>query len=95
MEMAWDALGKKTSPSKHKSQQDSFEQHLERMRIFRKSHNLAEQNKYSRELGTPHAKIEPASPEFQKLLLTLLMTGYVLNLIHERGTILLPRNWQN
>lgn len=95
MEMSWEDLGKKTLPSKHESQQESFEQHLECMRIFRKSHDLAEQNKCSRALGTPHAKIELASPEFPKLLLTLLMISYVLNLIHERGTVLLPRNWQN
>ena len=95
MEMAWNALGKESSHSTHWSHQDSFEQHLERMRIFRKSHDLAEQNKCSRAPGAPHARIEPEAPEFHKLLTTLLITGYVLNLIQERGTILLPRNWQN
>jgi hypothetical protein len=53
------------------------------------------ENKCSRALGTPHTQTELASAESHKLLLTLLMTGFVLNLIQERGTILLPKNWQN
>lgn len=95
MEMVWHALAKDSSPSNHQSHQDSFEQHLERMSIFRKSHDLAEPDKYSKALGTPHAQIESAAAEFHKLLLTLLIISYILNLIHERGTVLLPRNWQN
>ncbi len=95
MEMAWNAPGKESPHSNHWSHQDSFEQHLERMRIFRKSHDLIDQNKYSRAPGSPHTMIDPEAPEFHKLLQTLLTAGYVLNLIQERGTILLPRNWQN
>jgi hypothetical protein len=53
------------------------------------------ENKYSKAHSTPHAKIEPSSPELRNLLLTLLTTGYILKLINERGTVLLPRNWQN
>ena len=95
MEIVWNTYGKKPPPSDHESSQESFELHLERMRIFRKDHDPAEPNKHLRAPGTPNAKKEPAAPEYQKLLLTLLKIGYVLKLVHERGTVLLPRNWQN
>jgi hypothetical protein len=95
METVWNTFGKKKPHSNHESIQESFEQHLERMKIFRKSHNLAKPGECSRTLGTPHTKIEPVAPEVRKLLITLLIIGYVLNLIHERGTVVLPQNWQN
>ena len=71
------------------SRQDSFEQHLERMRIFRQSHDPEDPPAP----GTP-PRIKPAS-EAHKLLSPLLIIGYILNLVHERGAVLLPRNWQN
>ena len=95
MESAGKTFGKERSHSNHESHQDSFEQHLERMRIFRKSHDLAESKKSSGAPDTPHAKIEPVTPESRELLSTLLLAGYVLNLINERGTVVLSRNWQN
>ncbi len=95
MEILRNTRGNEQSPSSHESYQESFKQHLESMRIFRRSHEFAERNGCSRALGTPRAKIEPVAPEFYKLLPTLLIIGYVLNLIHERGTVILPRNWQN
>jgi hypothetical protein len=52
-------------------------------------------NECSRTPVVYYAKIEPVIPESYKLWITLLIIGYVLNLIQERGTILLPRNWQN
>ena len=42
-----------------------------------------------------NAKTEPEASESHKILLTLLKISYVLNLIRERGTVLLPRNCQN
>jgi hypothetical protein len=52
-------------------------------------------NEKSRELAAPHARTDPVTPESYNLLITLLIIGYLLNLIQERGTVLLPRNWQN
>ena len=95
MESAGETFGKEKSHSNHESRQDSFEQHLERMRTFRKAHDLAESKKTS---GTPdasHARIEPVAPESRELLSKLLLAGYVLHLINERGTVTLPQNWQN
>ncbi len=95
MEILQNTHGNEESPSSHDSCQGSFKQHLESMGIFRRSHEFTEHNGCSKALGTPHAKIEPVAPEFHKLLPTLLIIGYILNLIHERGTVILPRNWQN
>lgn len=95
MESAGKAFGKERSHSNYESRQDSFEQHLERMRVFRKSHDLAESKKSSGAPDASHARIEPGAPESHELLSTLLLTGYILNLINERGTVVLSRNWQN
>ena len=95
MEMAWNALEKKSPHSNHESRQESFEQHRERMRIFRRSHDFAEHIKHQKAPSSYPAKIKPVAPESYKLLSTLLIIGYVLNLIQEQSTVLLPKNWQN
>lgn len=76
-------FGKEWPHFNHESFQESFEEHLERMKIFREAHDLADSRK------------SPGAPESLEILTALQLTGYVLNLIRERGTILLPRNWQN
>ena len=95
MEIVWNNFGKEKTHSNYESRQDSFEQHLERMKKFRRSHYLAKSKECLRASGAPNAKVEPEAPEPQKLLSILLLIGYVLNLIHERGTVVLPQNWQN
>jgi len=93
MESVEKPSGKDRSHSSNESLQESFEQHLERMKIFRKSHDLAESRKSSGAPDVFHARIEPPVPH--EFLSTLLITGYILNLINEHGTAVLSRNWQN
>ena len=95
MEILRNTCGSEPPPANDQSCPDSFKQHLDHMKIFRRCHDFAEHNEYSKALFTFDANIEPVAAEFHKLWLTLLKIGYVLNLIHERGTVLLPRNWQN
>jgi hypothetical protein len=73
---------------------ETFEQHMERMRRFRRLHDLAGHNKSTRISSIPPVEANPAAepPEIRP---SLLKIGYILNLIQKRGTVLLPRNWQN
>ena len=95
MEIVWNNSGKEPLPPEHVSSQESSEPYPAFMRIFPKYHDSAGSNKHLRVPGTPHVKKEPATPEYRKILLTLMRISYVLKLIHECGTVLLPRNWQN
>jgi hypothetical protein len=95
METVWNNFGKEPRPSDHESNQESFELHTQRMKIFQKDHGPAEPNKHLKAPSTPYVKKEPAASEYQKILVTLLSIGYILRLVQERGTALLPRNWQN
>ena len=72
----------------HGGTRDLFAEHKRRMTEFRRAHAPL-RNTADRESG------EPREAESILLLPALQMFGYVLNLIRERGTILLPRNWQN
>jgi len=53
------------------------------------------ETEYKRALMPLCGDIEILMPEFNKLPLTLLKIHFVLNLIHEQGTVILPRNWRN
>jgi hypothetical protein len=81
-------------PSRHKSHWETFAQHNERMRIFRISHELVEYTKCLKASGYTLARTQqaPASPKNRP---SLPKIGYVLNVTHKCGTVLLPRNWQN
>ena len=75
-----------------RNQQDTFEQHDQRMRMFRKSHELIRYANYLRA-----ESLKQASPptDLQKLLPSLMKIGYLLSLVKERDSVLLPKNWQN
>lgn len=89
----WPARGHE--PATGEAPPGSFEAHRELMRKFRLSHPPPGPGESP---GTPenrHAATESVTPEWHRTLPMLLKFGYVLNLIRERGTPLLPRNWQN
>jgi hypothetical protein len=75
-------------PQHNGDNQDSFEQHFRRMKEFRMIHDSLKTNK------SPETHTE-AEPVPDNLLPALAKFGYVLDIICERGTLLLPRNWQN
>jgi hypothetical protein len=83
LETAWNTFGKEPPPSKRDNRQEEFEQHCERMKLFRKSHDPA------------HTGAEALPPEYQQLLSTLRMVSYILNLVREQSAVTLPQNWQN
>ena len=72
---------------------ETFAQHLERMRRFRRLHDLAGDNNPGT-AGTSPTESDPAANTC-RLPPSLQAAGYILKLIQERGTLLLPRNWQN
>ena len=67
----------------------TFEEHNERMKAFRRAHQA------SNDIGARdyHGSISPK--ELRKILPPLKNMGYLLNLIQERSTVILPENWQN
>jgi hypothetical protein len=77
-------------PHSHRGCGALFRRHLGDMRELRRSHDSTEGNKRP---GPPEAGVPAA--ETQKQLETLLKISYVLNLVRERGGVLLPRNCQN
>ena len=83
------------SRSLHKSSQDSFELHFERMKAFRKLHDSIANAKSARELRTNIPDTEPVGPKNGLSFLELLKISYVLNLVNKYGTALLAKNSQN
>ena len=96
MATAWNDFQNEPSPASNKRHQESFEQHVERMKMFQKSHGPIKPSKQPRAPDDiTHAKAEEVLPELHELMPALIITGYVLELVQECGTVMLPRNWQN
>ena len=95
MKTKWGGSGNEQSHSNHNRSRGSFEQHVERMRAFRRAHDFTQ---YAGSTTTPHnTAIKPdiRRVESSKNLLALLRLRSLLRLIHTNGTVMLPKNWQN
>ena len=95
MKTVWNSYRNEQPYSNHMSSRESFEQHDERMRIFRRTHDLAQYAKRTTALCDTPTRIELIRPKSGRDLLILLHLRYVLKLVHANRTVILPRNSQN
>jgi hypothetical protein len=65
------------------------------MSAFWEDYDASPQDQNPAALSTAKGDAGAAATELQSILPTLIKIGYLLNLIHQRNTVLLPENWQN
>ena len=77
-----------SQPAGYQTHRETLEECLERVRSFQKA---CDPDKPGQHPPAP----DMINAEIQNILPNLAKIGYLLNLIQERGTVLLPPNWQN
>ena len=82
-------------PAGRQQRQETFAENIERVSTFQEDYDASPRGHNPAALSPAKGDASAAATEFQAILPTLVKIGYLLNLIHQRSTVLLPENWQN